>query len=415
MKQVVITGIGTVSPFGIGFDKFRSGLIQEKSAVSHIKAFPTYGMKCKIAGSIPDFNPEQFISSRELKRMSRVAILAIIATGEALRDAGIDLCEVDEQELEGINIILGSSAGGIDFAEHQYSYFFKNDLNRISPFAIPSSIAGMVSSEVSIYYNIKGQSHTISTGCTSSLDAIGYAFNTIRTGMANVVITGGADACITRGIISGFEKMNVITTKYNSIPHRASRPFDRNRDGFVLGEAANIFILEELNHARKRRAKIYAEIKGYAATCEAYHRVAVRTDGRQAGRAINMAIKDARISLDDVDYINMHGTSTKMNDVTETNAIKYAFNRRAYSILCSATKSYIGHPQGASGGCGLAATLVAIKSGYVHPTLNLEDPDPDCDLNYLPHTGIDKEINNAIVNCLGFGSKNSAIVVSRFK
>jgi 3-oxoacyl-[acyl-carrier-protein] synthase II len=415
MRRAVVTGVGIVSPFGIGFERFFMGLINERSAVSNIKAFPTEDMKCKVAASIPDFYPKEFINPKELKHMARAAVLSVIATSEAIDDSGLFHMKNKDEEWENIQVIIGSGAGGIDFGERQYECFFRNELYKISPFAIPSSIPGMLSSEISIYYHFGGASHTISNGCTSSLDAIGYALNSIRTNRAKIVITGGADACITKGIIAGFERMNVISTRYNEEPYRASRPFDADRDGFVLGEGAYIFILEELEHAKRRGANIYAEVKGYGATCEAYHRVAVKYDGKQAARAIDMALKDAGLSKNEIDYINLHGTSTQMNDITETNALKYAFNGKAYSLICSATKSYVGHPQGASGACGLAATLVAMKKGYIHPTLNLDRPDSECDLNYLPNRGVEKEIRNAVINSLGFGSKNAVIVVSNWR
>ena len=272
----------------------------------------------------------------------------------------------------------------------------------------------MLSSEISMYFGLQGQSHVLSNGCTSSTDAIGYSFNTIRSGQEDWVLTGGVEACVTPAMMVGFERMRVNPTHYNDDPTRGSRPFNLDREGFVLSEGSWMMVLEELEHANRRDAPIYGEVLGYGSTCDAYHRVAIMPDGKQSTRAIHLALKDAKINKEQVDYINFHGTSTIVNDKVETLAVKNLFNSLSAKIPVSSTKSMVGHPQGASGGLGVSVSLLSLYNNFLTPTINQENPDPDCDLDYVPNKGRDKKLNIAISNCISFGSKNSALVLGKF-
>lgn len=413
--RVVITGIGVVSPYGVGGEVFWDGIRSGASAVDRITLFEPSRYECQIAAEVKNFSPLEFIASDELKRMPRLVPMAIQAAREALSDAEIDWLNISESDRQDMGILLGTGGGGIDFAENQYELFFNDSLKKATPYAIPSSFVGMLSSELSIYFKFHGISHVISTGCTSSTDAVGYAFNIIRSGRAKVIISGGAEACITKGMIAGFCRMNVVAKNFNDAPYRASRPFSKDREGFVLGEGSWIVVIEELEHALNRGATIYAELAGYGSTCDAFHRVQTQLEGRESARAISLALKDAKLTADEIDYINLHGTSTRLNDITETNAIKLVFGKTACSIPTSATKSMLGHPQGASGACGLAATLLSMRNNFIPPTINYDNPDPDCDLDYTPNKGVYSPLNSALCNCIAFGSKNSMLVVKKLQ
>ena len=310
-------------------------------------------------------------------------------------------------------MILGSGGGTADFVEEQYRLFYADQLRKISAYNVSSSTIGSLSSEPSIYFGFYGPSHVISTGCTSSPDAPGYTFNLIRFGMADHFVAGGADATITPAIMQGFCVMQAVSTARNDEPARASRPFDRSRDGFVLGEGAWIFVLEERELALTRNAPIYAELRGYGSTCDAYQRVRLEPSGERPARAMSLAIQDAQLAEDDVGYVALHSTSTVLNDKTETRASKLCFGRRAHDLPMSSVKSMIGHPQGASGAAGMAAAICSLNQGFVPPTINLEEADPECDLNYIPNQSIAKTADIALCNCIGFGSKNSALVIER--
>jgi 3-oxoacyl-[acyl-carrier-protein] synthase II len=310
-------------------------------------------------------------------------------------------------------VIVGSGAGGIDVAERQYGEFFSGELHRVSPYAIPVSIVGIVASEISIALGLRGISHVLSTGCTSSTDAIGYAASMIRHGEADVLLTGGADACVTPGMIFGFSRMRAVSTAYNDRPAEASRPFDRGRDGFVLGEGAWLMTLEREDAARARGARIYATVDGYASTCDAYHRVQMNPDGAQIVRAMSLAIERAGRSPADIGYINYHGTSTQLNDAVEVRCVRALFGAAAERAAGSSIKSMIGHPQGASGAAGVVASALAMSRCLLPPTINLSDCDPQCDLDFIPHVARRARIDSALCNCLGFGSKNSALVLGR--
>jgi 3-oxoacyl-[acyl-carrier-protein] synthase II len=313
----------------------------------------------------------------------------------------------------GGGVLVGSGAGGIDVAERQYAEFFGDGWKRVTPYAIPVSIVGMISSEISIALELHGISHVVSTGCTSSTDAIAYAASLIRAGEAEVILSGGADACVTPGMIFGFSKMRAVATRYNDAPATASRPFDRGRDGFVLGEGAWMVVLEREDRARARGARIYATIDGYGSTCDAYHRVQMHPDGEQIVHAMRLAIERAGRAIEQIGYVNYHGTSTVLNDEVEARSVRDLFGAFAARVPGSSTKSMIGHPQGASGAAGIVTAALAITHGYLPPTANLTDPDPLCDLDFIAVDGRAVEVEAALCNCLGFGSKNSAMVIGR--
>jgi 3-oxoacyl-[acyl-carrier-protein] synthase II len=346
----------------------------------------------------------------EARRVPRMVHLALAASREAMAQAGIrfDPDNVDAQRTCGVS--LGTGGGGLAFVEEQYRAFFTE--GKPSLFSITGGTHGNLSSELSIALRLRGPSHVLSTGCTSSTDAIGYAALLIRNGVVPTMLTGGADAPVATGILSGFEKLRVISTKRWDEPHKACRPFSRDRDGFVLGEGAWMFVLEDRDHALGRGATILAEIVGHASTCDAYHRVQIKPDVVEPVRAMELALADAGLAKDDVGYVNLHGTGTDLNDRLETQALKKCFGPRAGSIPMSATKSMIGHPQGACGAAGLAATVLSMRAGAVHPTINLDTPDPECDLDYVPHAARRAKVDVALCNCIAFGSKNSALVVT---
>jgi 3-oxoacyl-[acyl-carrier-protein] synthase II len=390
------------------------------SGTGLITLFDASKLSCKVAAEVKDFDFDRYISKKDKDRVQRAVPMAFFATDEAAEDAGIDLRALSPSERESIGVIIGTGAGGIEFAERQYKqYYDRADhdaaYRRVSPYSIVASFVGMLSSEVNMAYQLHGMSHVVSTGCTSSTDAMGHAWNAIRLGQIDMVVSGGVEACITFGLMTAFCRMGTVTTKWNHEPERASRPFNADRDGFVLGEGAWIVILEELDHALRRNAPIYAELVGYESTCDAYHRVQIAPTGQDAARAMVTAVERAGLSTDEIDYLNLHGTATKINDRTESAAVRMAFGDRARTIPASSTKSMIGHPQGASGAAGVVATLMAMKHNYAPPTINVEVGDPECDLDYVPNRGRETRIDTALCNCIAFGSKNSALVFRKFK
>jgi 3-oxoacyl-[acyl-carrier-protein] synthase II len=412
-RRVVVTGIGAVSPNGIGREAFWCSTWQGRSGVRRIQSFDPSDFSVQIAGEIPEFDPLQYLSEKDVSNVSRVVPLAIAATREAIEDAGLDPAQMSLQEKRQIGVLLGSGGGGQEFVERQFSLYFSGHARQCSVYTIPSATIGTLASEVSMYFGFRGFSHVISTGCTSSTDALGYAAQNIRCGMARTVICGGADAPISPLIMRAFGVMRILTSSWNHAPERGSRPFSADRDGFVLGEGAWMFVLEEYEQARARGAHIYGEISGYASNCEAFHRVRLGEDGEEPARAMTEAMEQAGIGPMQVDYVNLHGTSTVLNDRIETRALKLTLGRRAYQVPASALKSMIGHPQGACGAAGVAATLLAMRDRRLPPTLNLDVADPECDLDYIPHRFREGTIEHAICNCIAFGSKNSALVVSR--
>jgi 3-oxoacyl-[acyl-carrier-protein] synthase II len=412
-RRVVVTGIGAVSPNGLGREAFWAASWQGKSGVRRIQRFDPSSLPVQIAGEIVGFEPTRYISAKDTANVSRVVPLAIAAAGEAVSNAGLNPSQMTLEDQRRVAVLLGSGGGGQEFVEHQYQLYYSGHVRQCSVYTIPSATIGTLASEISMHFGFRGFSHLISTGCTSSTDAIGYAAQNIRCGAADVVVCGGADAPLAPLIMKGFTLMRILTASWNGQPARGSRPFSADRDGFVLGEGAWMFVLESYEHAQARGAQIYGEISGYGSTCEAFHRVRLEENGEEPARAMCLAMQQAGIGPEQVDYVNLHGTSTVLNDRIETRALKLALGKRAYCVPASALKSMIGHPQGASGAAGLAATLLAMRDGRVAPTLNVDVPDPDCDLDYVPHQSRQVAIEHAICNCIAFGSKNSALVVSR--
>ena len=413
-RRVCITGIGCVTPIGIGRDAFWASLQSGASGVRRIESFDVSRTSVKIAAEVKDFDWEAQLNPKDRKHVARTVPLVLAATRDALFDAGIDSDALSPNDKRSIGVEIGTGGGGLAFTEKQYSYWYIGPETQASVYTIPSSTHGGLSSEISMAFGFRGLSHVVSTGCTSSTDAIFYAAQHIALGRQNVMITGGVDAPLAPGIFAGFNVMTVLTNKWNDEPHRASRPFSKDRSGMVVGEGSYIFVLEELESAVERGANIYAEITGYGSTCDAFHRVRLDDSGIEPARAMAMALEDAGRQAEDVDYVNLHGTSTVLNDKIETTAVKMALGPHAYETPMSATKSQVGHPQGASGGAGLAAALCAITTGVIPPTINLDAADPECDLDYVPNISRKAEVDVALCNCIGFGSKNSAIVVERY-
>ena len=412
-RRVVITGMGCVTPLGIGREAFWSGLLAGESGVRRIAAFDPSSFPVQIAAEVPSFDWEAQLNPKDRKHVPRTVPLALAAAREALEDARLFPSDLSLDERRTIGVELGTGGGGLAFTEQQYEYWYVGPTYKASVYTIPASTHGGLSSELSMAFGLRGLSHIVSTGCTSSTDAMAYAAQHIALGRQDVMLSGGVDAPIAPGILAGFNLMTVLTNNWNDEPHRASRPFSRNRSGMVLSEGAWIYVLEELRHATNRGAKIYAEITGYGATCDAYHRVRLAEDGDEPARAMRLALDDAGCEPKDIDYVNLHGTSTMLNDRIETSALKLAFDGHAARIPMSATKSQIGHPQGASGAAGLGAALCAMHTNRIPPTINLDDPDPDCDLDYVPNEAREASVRVALCNCIGFGSKNSALVVQK--
>ena len=413
LPRVVITGMGVVSPNGIGKEAFCRSIMAGKSGVKRIRRFDPADLPVHIAGEIPEFDELAWVDARERKHVSRVVPLAIAASSEALQDARLDPTAMSLGEQREIGVILGSGGGAQEFSEEQYRLWHSGHIKQVSLFCIPSGTMGTISSEVSMRFGFRGYSHVVTAGCTSSTDAIGYALQHIQAGMLPMLLVGGVDAPISPGIIKGYTLLRALTQSWNEQPERASRPFSADRDGFVLAEGSWMFVLEEYEHARARGARIYAEIAGYGSTCEAFHRVRMSDSPEEPARAIALALEEARLAPEDIQYVNLHGTSTEMNDRVETQALKLALGAHAKKIPMSALKSQIGHAQGACGAAGLAATLIAMHESRIPPTINLEVPDPNCDLDYVPEAGRRAEVEHSICNCVGFGSKNSALVLRR--
>lgn len=412
-RRVVITGFGCVTPIGIGREQFWESLKSGVSGVSRIESFDVVDSQVQIAAEIKDFDWQSELNPKDRKNVSRCVPLALKAAREAVQDSQIHPENLSLEEKRRFGVVLGTGGGGLAFTERQYVYWLTGQANKASIYTIPSSTHGGLSSELSMVFSLHGLSHIVSTGCTSSTDAIGYAAQHIALGKQDLMLAGGIDAPLARGILEGFNVMTVLTKDWNDAPERASRPFDKRRSGIVLGEGAWIFVLETLESAQARNARIYAEIAGYGSTCDAYHRVRLEENGIEPARAMTLALEDAQLAPDEIDYINLHGTATQLNDRIETKAIKIAFGNRAYEIPSSATKSQIGHPQGASGAAGIGSALLALNEGIIAPTINLDEADEACDLDYVPNISRQAKVQTALCNCIGFGSKNSALVLSK--
>jgi len=412
-KRVVITGMGVVSPNGVGREAFCRAILAGTSGVKRISRFDASELPVRIAGEIADFDELAWMDAHERKHVSRVVPMAIAAASEALAQSGVYAEKLSLQELREVGVALGTGGGAQEFSEEMYRLYFADKAKQASLYSIPSGTAGTLASELSMRFGLRGMSHVITTGCTSSSDALGYALRQIQHGYLPMMLAGGADAPIAPGIMKGFTLMRILTSSWNDEPEKASRPFSADRDGFVLGEGSWMFVLEDYEHATARGAQPLAEIVGYGSTCEAFHRVRLQEDGEEPARAIQMAMGDAGVTSAAIDYVNLHGTSTELNDRIETRALKLALGDHAYGTPMSSLKSQIGHPQGASGAAGVAATIVAMLHGQIAPTINLEKSDPDCDLDYVPEAGRKAQIEHAVCNCIGFGSKNSALVLRK--
>lgn len=407
----VISGMGCLTPLGNSRQELWDGFGNARSGIARISAFDPQDLPVQIAGEVRNIDPYRYLHPKERPHVSRSAALALVAARQALEEAQLNPETLALDQRQRVAVILGSGGGGLEFTERQYEHYFRGEPKKASVYTIPTATIGGLSSEISIAFGFRGPSHVLSTGCTSSTDAIFYACELLRTRRADIVITGGVDSPIAPGILAGFCLMRVLTESWNHRPECGSRPFSRDRDGFVLGEGAWIYVVETEHSARERGARIYAEVIGYGSTCDAHHRVRLDESGIEPARAMSLAIQDAGLVPQDIDYVNLHGTSTVLNDRIETRALKLCFDSKARSIPMSATKSMIGHPQGASGAAGISAILFAMAEGIIPPTLNLENPDPECDLDYTALKPREKRIRYALANCIGFGSKNSALVL----
>ncbi len=415
-SRVVITGLGVVSPIGIGVSTFWKSAMAGQSGISTITSFdpfPMDGYRSKVAGQIRNFSAEQHIGSSHGDRVDRYAQFALAASREALADSGM---EMEKESPHRVGVIVGAGMGGMVMGEREITQLYLHQKpHRVHPNFIPVITLNSASGIVAMATGAKGPNLTISTACSSSAHALGQAWYCIRTGQADAVIVVGADASITPLVFAGFCSLRALSSKFNEQPERASRPFDRDRDGFVMGEGAGSLIVESLAHAKKRKARVYAELAGYAATSEAYHMVIPREDGEEVATTMKLALKAADVSPSEVDYINAHATSTNIGDAVESKAIRALFKNRADKIAISATKSLVGHTLGAAGAIGAIATTLAIHTGQIHPTANYDDPDPDCRLGGLSRDPQEKKIRAALLNAFGFGSNNAAVVLKRFR
>ncbi len=411
-RRVVITGVGLVTALGRGSHDCWQALLRGESGVGPITRFDASQFPTRIAAEVKDFDPSQYIERKDIKKMDTFIHFALAAARYAMDDAGLDRFETAESERVGV--VIGSGIGGFGAIEREHETLLKQGPKRLSPFFIPSTIINLAAGQVSIRFGARGPNSAPCTACSSGSHAVGDSYRIIERGEADLMITGGSEAAITPLAIGGFDALKALSTR-NDEPAKASRPFDRDRDGFVLGEGAGILILEELEHARARGAAIYAEMAGYGMSGDAYHITAPTPDGNGAARAMQATLRDAGIEPEQVDYINAHGTSTPSNDSTETAAIKVVFGRHAHKLAISSTKSMVGHSLGAAGAIEAAVTALTLRDQIMHPTVNQEFPDPDCDLDYVPNVARRAEIRYALSNSFGFGGTNACLLLKRFE
>ena len=414
-RRVVVTGLGVVSPIGNNLEDFWKSLLEGKSGVKRLQCFDPTHFTCKIAAEVKNFDPSAYLSAKDMKRMDRFVQFAVVAAKMAVVDAMLNL---DSEDKNRIGVLVGSGIGGLHTVEAEHKQFIalgpEKGPARMSPFLIPMLIVNMASGQVSITLGLKGPNTAIATACASGNHAIGDAFRIIEGGEADVMVCGGSEAATTLMGFGGFCALKALSTAYNDEPERASRPFDKNRDGFVMGEGSGVVVLEEADRAQKRNARIYCEIIGYGMSGDAYHMTAPDPKGDGGIRCLREALKDAGIKPQEVDYINAHGTSTLYNDKIETLAIKKVFGDHARKLAISSTKSVMGHLLGAAGGVELIASALAIKEGIIPPTINYETPDPDCDLDYVPNKPRAAKLKVVVSNALGFGGHNATLVVRKF-
>ena len=410
-KRVVVTGIGVVTPIGNTKEEFWHSLTEGKSGAGQVSYFDTTGFSSTIDAEVKNFEPSKYIGPKELKRMDKFVQFAVYASKMALIDSGLDL---DKADRDNIGVIIGTGIGGLHVVEEQQKSFMERGPKKISPFLIPMLIVNMAPGQVSISLGIRGPNSCVTTACATGGHCIGDAFKIIQRGDAVAMFAGGTESCITPLGHGGFCALKALTTR-NDDPLRASRPFDKDRDGFLMAEGSGVVVLEELEHAKKRGADIYGEIVGYGMSGDAYHMTAPDPEGKGGARCIALSLKDAGLNIDQIDYINAHGTSTPMNDKVETIAIKTVFGELAKKVAVSSTKSMTGHMLGAAGGVEFAAIALAVKEGIIPPTINYTTPDPDCDLDYVPNTARKKQVNAAISTSLGFGGHNVTLVLKKFE
>ena len=409
-NRVVVTGMGLVSPLGQSVDEYWDGLINGRSGIGPLTLCDPSQFPCKIAGEVTGFDPHQYVDRKEARRMARFSQLAVAASGLALENAGLDVSAGDE---ERIGVVLGNGNGGFPTTELNAKLLFDRGGMRVSPFFIPMILPNMAAANVSRLFGLKGYNSTITTACAAGTHAIGEGAEVIRRGAADAVLSGGCEAGICHLGLGGFNIIKALS-RHNDEPERASRPFDANRDGFVPAEGAGIVVLEEMRHALDRGANILAEVAGLGVSADAFHSVEPDEDGKGAARAIKWALEDAGMTPGDIDYINAHGTSTPKNDLVETLAIKLAMGDQAYKVPVSSTKSMIGHALGASGALEAIAAILTIVNDEIHPTINLDTPDPDCDLDYVPNQSRKHVVNTAMSNSFGFGGQNSSLIFKTF-
>lgn len=411
MRRIVITGLGCVTPLGIGKDKFWEAIKAGKSGVAPITRFDTTDFTTKIAAEVKDFNPEDYLDKKEAKRMDRYTQYSVVAAKLAIEDGNIDL---DKFDRNNIGVILGTGIGGVESLEAEHTKLMERGPKRVSPLFIPMMISNMGAANVSMNLGLKGSVMTITTACASATHAIGESFRMIEKGIMDMVITGGAEASITPLSVAGFCSMKALSTN-NDNPEGASRPFDKERDGFVMGEGAGVMVLEELEHAIGRGATIYGEIVGYGSTSDAYHITQPDPEATGGKNSMKLALEEGNVDYREIGYINAHGTSTYFNDKLETLAIKDLFKEHAKAINISSTKSMTGHLLGAAGGVEAIAATLALRDGIIPPTINYEHPDEDCDLNYTPNTMVKRDIKYALSNSLGFGGHNASLLFKKYE
>ncbi|MGX9756574.1 beta-ketoacyl-ACP synthase II [Clostridioides difficile] len=409
-KRVVITGLGCVTPLGTGKEEFWNNIKSGVSGIDKITNFDASTYQTQIAGEVKNFHPEEYISKKELKRLDKFAQFAIVSAKLAVEDANLDLDKVDR---ERVGVIIGSGIGGVEAIETQHKILLEKGNKRVSSLFVPMMIGNMAAGQVSIFLGAKGPNTNVCTACASGTHSIGDAFKVIQRGDADIMVAGGSEAAVTGLAFAGFCNMKAMSTR-NDDPKTASRPFDKDRDGFVMGEGAGIVILEDLEHALARGAKIYAEVVGYGLTADAYHMTTPAENGEGAARSMNMALKDGNVPLEEVDYINAHGTSTYYNDLYETMAIKTVFGENAYNLCVSSTKSMTGHLLGASGAIEAVVCAMSIEDSFVPPTINIQEVGEDLNLDYVPNKGKEKDIRYALSNSLGFGGHNATIILKKY-
>jgi 3-oxoacyl-[acyl-carrier-protein] synthase II len=409
-RRVIVTGLGLVTPLGTGVDISWQALLEGKSGIGPITHFDASAFPVRIAGEVPDFDPEQYIEYKEIKKMDRFIHFAMGAAAMAMEDSGL---EINDENADRVGVVIGSGIGGLPAIEHYHSVLLEKGHRRISPFFIPMLIINLAAGQVSMKYGAKGPNSAVATACATGTHAIGDAFKIIQRGDADAVIAGGAEAVIAPLAVGGFAAMKALSTR-NDEPEKASRPFDKERDGFIMGEGAGIVVLEALESALKRKAVIHAEVVGYGMSGDAYHMTSPAPGGDGMFRCIDAAVRDAGVEPEKVSYINAHGTSTKFNDEHETTAIKKVFGDHAYKLAVSSTKSMTGHLLGAAGGVEAVVSVLTVMNNIVPPTINLDNPYPECDLDYVPHKARELEIDCVISNSFGFGGTNACLAFRKY-